>query len=148
MRGQLRLLDTLLCPMMTDGRTCVHKKSRLGLVQQIWLVGWQDHVRIHQPTLTQQIPSLRSWRTRWWMRWTTCHFADAFLMLYTMKTKTKLSSRVWTSNFWFAETVTQKVSFAQWDFSIFRSYKFLFWSKRLQNYLRNIEKVKRLTKVD
>ena len=29
MRGQLRLLDTLLCPMMTDGRTCVHKKSRL-----------------------------------------------------------------------------------------------------------------------
>ena len=111
MRGQLRLLDTLLCPMMTDGRTCVHKKSRLGLVQQIWLVGWQDHVRIHQPTLTQQIPSLRSCRTRWWMRWTTCHFADAFLMLYTMKTKTKLSSRVRTSNFWFAQTVTQKVSF-------------------------------------
>lgn len=45
-RGQFGLLDTFLCPMMTDGRTCVHKKSRL------WLVGWGSRSNTSSHTIS------------------------------------------------------------------------------------------------
>ena len=79
MRGLvlLKLLVTFLCPMMTDGRTCVYKKSRTLIGRLKRSVGAQITVRssraemIHQPTLTLRLP--------------TC--------LTISKTKTKLSSR-------------------------------------------------------
>ena len=94
------LLDTFSCPMMTDGRTCVHKKSRL--LSYDWLESRSNsssHTSLLWLVLCEHCCCwdavshiLKQWKPKqncqqWWLLWCwcCCSFLSSLLNAHSAK---------------------------------------------------------------